>query len=144
MSAAKLKYYKVLFLVAAVYDILLGIIFTFFYKPGFSLLGVSINFPGLGGYISLIGSFLLVIGVAYYLIYRGDLIKNRDLVLIGTLYKLAYCSTAFFYFALGEVPNMIFVFVFGLLDLIMFLLMAECYMYIGKILRAGMAAQESR
>jgi len=26
----------------------------------------------------------------------------------------------------------------------MFLLMAECYMYIGKILRAGMAAQESR
>jgi hypothetical protein len=68
MNELRLKYYKVLFLIASIYDIPLGIVFTFFYKFAFELLGISETLPKFGGYLSLIGAFLFVIGVAYYLI----------------------------------------------------------------------------
>lgn len=133
MTETRAKYYKMLFLISSVYDILLGIIFIFFYKAVFELLKISGKLPQFGGYLSLIGAFLFVIGVAYYLIYQGDLIKNRDLILVGVLYKLAYCSTTFFYFAIGQVPHMLFVSLFGVIDFLMFFLMAECYVFIIKI-----------
>jgi hypothetical protein len=132
MNELRLKYYKVLFLIASIYDILLGIVFTFFYKFAFELLGISETLPKFGGYLSLIGAFLFVIGVAYYLIYRGDFKKNRDLIMVGALYKLAYCATAFFYFAIGEIPHMLFLSLFGVVDFIMFVLMAECFVFLGK------------
>jgi hypothetical protein len=133
MTETRARYYKMLFLISSAYDILLGIIFIFFYKASFDLLRISEKLPQFGGYLSLIGAFLFVIGVAYYLIYLGDLIKNRDLILVGILYKLAYCTTTFFYFVIGQVPHMLFVSLFGVIDFIMFLLMMECYIFINKI-----------
>jgi hypothetical protein len=55
--------------------------------------------------------------------------------MVGALYKLAYCSTSFFYFAIGEIPHMLFLSLFGVVDLIMFALMAECFIFLGKIKR---------
>ncbi len=124
--------YKSLFFTAAIYDLALGIIFTFFYETAFEILNAEEWLPEFGGYIALIGSFLFVIGVAYALIYRGDLEKNRDLILVGTLYKLAYFSIAFVYYAVGPIPHILFVSLFGVADLIFFILMLECYIYIGK------------
>ena len=132
MSESKLKYYKGLFLLAAVYDLILGIVFMFFPKSAFNIVGVPEKLPDFVGYISLIGAFLFVIGVAYYLIYRGDLQKNRDLILVGVLYKLAYFSITFYYFAIGNIPHIIFFGLFGVVDLIMFILMVECYIRLGK------------
>ena len=135
MNALRKKYYRGLFLIAAIYDLILGILFTFFYRDAFEFIGISEKLPEFGAYLSLIGAFLFVIGVAYYLIYRGDLQKNRDLILIGALYKLAYCAIVFFYFAIGEVPHMIFLSLFGVVDLIMFILMVECLIFLRKIAR---------
>jgi len=132
MGESRRKYYKTLFLIAAIYDFVMGIVFIFFYKFAFKSLGISEAIPEFGGYLSLIGAFLFVIGIAYYLIYLGDLAKNRDLILVGALYKLAYCLTAFVYFAVGQIPHMIFLYLFGVLDLIMFILMIECYIFLGK------------
>jgi len=132
MGESRRKYYKTLFLIAAIYDFVMGIVFIFFYKFAFKSLGISEAIPEFGGYLSLIGAFLFVIGIAYFLIYRGDLVKNRDLILVGALYKLAYCLTAFVYFAVGQIPHMIFLYLFGVLDLIMFILMIECYIFLGK------------
>ena len=120
----KRGYYRGLFLISALYDLILGIIFTFFYKPVFSLLGVPL--PEFTGYISLIGVFLIVLGVGYYYIYRGDLVKNRDLIKVGTLYKFAYAGVAFYYFFLGNVPHLVFVWGFGVFDLIFAVLFIEC------------------
>jgi hypothetical protein len=133
MNDLREKYYRILFLIATIYDIVLGIVFTFFYKSAFGLLGISEALPEFGGYISLIGAFLFVIGVAYYLIYRGDLIKNHDLIMIGALYKLAYCSIATFHFFAGEIPHILFFSLFGIVDFFMFVTMIECYIFIGKI-----------
>jgi hypothetical protein len=133
MSAAREKYYRMLFLTAAVYDIVLGVIFILFYAKAFAILGIADKLPQFGGYISLIGAFLFVIGVAYWLIYKGELKQNRDLITVGTLYKLAYCLTAFVYAAMGNVPHMVFVALFGVVDLVMFGLMLECRLFLNKL-----------
>jgi hypothetical protein len=133
MNESRVRYYRMLFLIASVYDIFLGIVFTFFYESAFELLGVSEVLPDFGGYLSLIGAFLFVIGVAYYLIYRGELVRNRDLIVVGALYKLAYCATAFYYLAIGEIPHILFVGLFGVLDLIMFVLMVECVIFVAQM-----------
>lgn len=132
MSPARNRFYKGLFLAGTIYDVTLGIVFTFFAGSAFSLFGISEKFPQFPGYLSLIGAFLLVIGIAYLLIYLGDLYQNRDLITVGALYKLAYCSIAFYYFAIGNIPHILFLTLFGVADLIFFILMVECRWFIAK------------
>src|SRR5208282_6910760 len=127
MKPAKEKYYRSLFAIAAVYDVLLGITFTFFPARAFGALNISDKLPAFGGYLTLLGVFVMVIGIAYFLIARGDLRRNADLILIGTLYKLAYAGTAFFYWSQGNLPHVAFGALFGVADAVFFILMAECY-----------------
>ncbi len=127
MNLAREKYYRSLFIIAAVYDVVLGITFTFFPARAFAALGISEKLPAFGGYLTLLGAFVLVIGIAYFLIARGDLRRNADLILIGTLYKLAYAGTAFFYWSQGSLPHVAFGALFGVADAVFFILMAECY-----------------
>ena len=133
MSATRERYYRVVFWIAAAYDLTLGILFLFFAEPVFELLDAENELPEQGGFVSLIAVFLFVIGVAYVLIARGDLVRNRDLIAVGALYKLAYTAVAMFYLAIGEYPDLAFIAVFGLTDLVFFVLMAECWVYLGRL-----------
>ncbi len=126
MKPAKEKYYRGLFTIAAFYDLVLGLTFTFFPARVFAALGISDKLPAFGGYVTLLGAFVLVIGIAYALISRGDLRGNADLILVGTLYKLAYAATAFYYWAAGSLPHVAFGALFGVADAVFFVLMAEC------------------
>ncbi len=130
MHPARERYYRSIFLISAMYDIALGIIFTFFAAKAFRTLGIIGKLPSYEGYMTLIGTFLMVIGLGYALIFLGDLKKNVDLISVGVLYKFAYCGSSFYYFAIGNVPHIIFVSVFGVADLIFFLLMLECRLYL--------------
>jgi hypothetical protein len=132
MRSARDKYYRAVFLVSAVYDISLGIIFTFFAAAAFKFLGIPEKLPSFEGYLTLIGAFLIVIGIGYGLIFFGDLNKNRDLISVGILYKFAYSATAFYYFDVGNVPHVAFVSVFGVFDLIFFILMLECRIFLRR------------
>ena len=127
MSPTKEKYYRGLYAIAAFYDLVLGLTFTFFPARAFAALGISDKLPAFGGYLTLLGAFVLVLGIAYALISRGDLRGNADLILIGTLYKLAYAVTAFYYWAAGALPHVVFGALFGVADAVFFVLMAECY-----------------
>lgn len=129
MDASRQTFYRSLFLVAAIYDVVLGIVFTFFGGWAFDLLGIREKMPG-GAYVPLLGAFLFVIGVAYYLIYRGDLHRNWDLIVVGTLYKFAYSSIAFVFWATGEIPHVLFAALFGIADAIFLVLMVECLVYL--------------
>ena len=135
MKPAKEKYYRGLFTVAAFYDLLLGVTFTFFPGRAFAALGISDKLPAFGGYIALLGAFVLVIGIAYALISRGDLRYNADLILVGALYKLAYAMVAFYYWAAGGLPHIAFAALFGVADVVFFILMAECYWSLKKELQ---------
>jgi len=132
MNPTKEKYYRGLFLISALYDSVLGCVFTFFPAQAFTALGIREKLPEFGGYISLLGVFVFVIGFAYYRIYRGDLRQNLDLILVGALYKLSYCAVVFYYWLFGTVPHPIFVALFGVADLIFFILMTECYAFLRK------------
>ena len=132
MSLAREKYYRGLFLLSAIYDLVLGIIFAFLYRSAFGWLGIAGQLPRFGGYLTLLGAFVLVIGVAYFLVFRGDLRQNRDLILVGTLYKLAYCAVVFYYLSLGTLPHLIFAALFGVVDSLFFILMAECWIFLGN------------
>jgi hypothetical protein len=133
MSETRERYYRILFWIAAVYDITLGLVFLFFSEPAFELLDAANRLPDQGAFVSLIAAFLFVIGIAYVLIARGDLLRNRDLIAIGALYKLAYTSVAVYYLVIGEYPDLAFVAVFGLADLVFFVLMTECWLYLGRL-----------
>src|SRR5450759_1548424 len=126
MNPAKEKYYRGLFTIAAVYDVLLGITFAFFHARAFTALSISEKLQVFGGFLTLRGAFVLVIGIAYFLIARGDLRRNADLILVGTLYKLAYSATAFYYWSQGNLPHIAFATLFGVADGAFFILMAEC------------------
>ena len=128
MKPAKERYYRGLFILAAFYDLLLGVTFTFFAARAFAALGIGDKLPAFGGYVTLLGAFVLVLGIGYALISRGDLRGNADLILVGTLYKLAYSATAFYYWVAGSLPHIAFVALFGVADAVFFLLMAECWL----------------
>ena len=132
MKPAQEKYYRGLFTIAAFYDLLLGVTFTFFPARAFAALGIRDQLPAFGGYVTLLGAFVLVIGIAYALISRGDLRYNADLILVGTLYKLAYSVTAFYYWAAGSLPHIAFAALFGVADAVFFVLMAECWLYLKR------------
>jgi hypothetical protein len=132
MNPTREKYCRNLFRIAAAYDVVLGIAFTFFPAQAFNALDIRETLPAFGGYLTLLGGFVLVIGVAYFLISRGDLRRNLDLILVGTLYKLAYSATAFYYWLVGDIPHFIFVGLFGVADAIFFVLMAGCYWFLKK------------
>lgn len=136
MNATRERYYRGLYTVAAVYDIGLGITFMFFPSQAFGALGIAEKLPAFGGYLTLLGAFVLVIGVAYGLIARGNLRQNSDLILAGILYKLAYAATVFYYWATTGLPHVIFGALFGVADTIFLLLMAECYLLIKREAKA--------
>jgi hypothetical protein len=129
MTDTRRKYYRGLYAVAAVYDTLLGIIFLFFARWAFEGLGILDSYP-VEGYIQLIGAFVLVLGIGYYLIWRGDLWQNRDLVLVGALYKLAYTGVGIYISVTAEIPHALFLWGFGMADAVFFVLMTECLYYL--------------
>ncbi len=129
MTDSRRRYYRGLYAVSAVYDTVLGVLFLFFAKWAFESIGILDAYP-VEGYIQLIGAFVLVLGIGYFLIWRGDLWQNRDLVLVGALYKLAYSGVAFYIAATAEVPHWLFVWGFGVADAIFLVLMVECLYYL--------------
>lgn len=129
MDADRERRYRWVFLAAAIYDITLGLIFTFVHAWAFDVLDISDEVPP-DAYVTLLGAFVLVLGIAYALIYRGDLQRNRDLILVGTIYKLAYSAVAIVFWTMGDVPHSVFG-LFGVVDLVFLALMFQIWRSLG-------------
>lgn len=136
------RYYKGLFAVAATYDTLLGIIFLFFGRWAFDRLDIAEEYPE-GGFLPLIGGFVLVLGIGYWFIWRGDLWRNRDLVAVGALYKLAYSGVGLVIATTDEVPHALFLWGFGVADAVFLVLMVECLIYLHRQHRPPAGASAS-
>jgi hypothetical protein len=131
MGDSRQRYYRGLFATAAIYDVVLGVVFLFFGRWAFDILDIEEKYPE-GGFIQLIGAFVLVLGIAYYLIWRSDLWRNRDLVAIGALYKLAYTGVGLWVAVFDELPHLVFLWAFGIADAVFLVLMVECLVYLYK------------
>lgn len=117
-SDKKEGFFKGLFLVAAIYDLILGLLFFFFYKPIY--LYFNIDLPVYPMYLQMAAAFVIAMGVGYYFIYR-NLYRNVDLVKLGIIYKIVYSGlTSYFYFT--NLAHILFLWfaVFDLIFLILF------------------------
>ena len=113
-NTAAPSFYKSLFLVAAAYDIVLGLAFIFLYDP--ILDALDITPPDNKSYIHLASVFVLVQGLGYLFVYR-NLAGNLDMIRVGVIYKAAYATVAVYYLAIDELLHWIF-FLFGMIDIV--------------------------
>lgn len=96
----KRGYYRGLFLIAALYDFILGVAFLFFYKYIYNLLGM--NLPENPAYLTFCALLIALFGVLLFMIYL-DLNYARRMVIYSILIKFGYISTVlYYYFVVGK------------------------------------------
>lgn len=127
MSEKGDKGWKALFLIAALYDFILGILFFFFYKPIF--LYFNIDIPVNPIYLQMAAAFVIAMGVGYYFIFL-NLYRNIDLVKLGIVYKVVYTGLVS-YFYLINLADIVF-FLFAITDAIFLVLFVFFLVYAKK------------
>lgn len=94
------------FLIAAVYDIALGLAFM---VAGESILkAIGMALPPHIAYIQLAAIFIVVQGASYLLPWR-DAWSNRGVVWVGVAYKSSYAVLVAWYLVIGLLPSAFFV-----------------------------------
>ena len=108
------RLYRILFLIAALYDFILG--FVFFAFMGFFLEDIlKLTLPLYPAFFQAAAAFVFVMGVGFYFVYR-NMYRNIDIVKVGIIFKLFYTGLAFYYVFFGGMPWIFSV--FGFLDLV--------------------------
>ena len=111
---SKEKSYRYLFLIAALYDFVLGLVF-FFFLPFFFEEIYDIAAPIYPAFFQASAAFVFVMGIGFYFVYR-NIYRNVDIVKIGITFKSVYTALAFYYVFIENMP---WVFsIFGFLDII--------------------------
>lgn len=105
--------WRTFFLIAALYDIVLGIGFFVFFDPLFSALGIAL--PNNTSYIHLTAGFVFVQGLGYWFVYQ-DPAANLGIVKLGIVYKAVFAGLAFYYLAIGQLLHPAFM-IFAVADL---------------------------
>ncbi len=106
--------YRILFLIAALYDFILGFIFfaflRFFFEDIFKL-----PFPLYPAFFQAAAAFVFVMGIGFYFVYR-DMYRNIDIVKVGICFKIVYTGLAFYHVFFKGMPWIFSI--FGFLDLV--------------------------
>jgi len=123
------KAVSVLFVVAALYDGLLGLFFLFAGASVFQWFGVTP--PNHWGYVQFPAALLIVFAIMFAMVAKNPM-ANRNLIPYGMLLKLSYCGVVFFYWIKTGIPNMWKPFAFG--DLVFLMLFGWAYRSLAKLL----------
>ena len=92
-----------LFVVAGISDLVLGIPYLFLYRTVFGWFNVLL--PNHPGYVQLNALFVTIFGIGFLLVAQ-DPSRNRDIIRLGVLLKLAYSGIVLIYAAMGNMPAM--------------------------------------
>jgi hypothetical protein len=104
MNAAKsLVWIRLLFVLAAVYDGVLGVLFLV--APDYPFRQFEVTPPNHVGYVQFPAALLLVFALLFVNIAR-DPIGNRGLILYGILLKVAYCGVSGWHWLSAGIPGM--------------------------------------
>jgi hypothetical protein len=106
--------WRTFFLVAALYDLVLGAAFFVLYGPLYEILGIPL--PNNISYIHLTAGFVFVQGLGYWFVYQ-DPPGNRGIVKVGVAYKFIFAALALYYAVIGELLHPAFG-LFGALDVL--------------------------
>lgn len=127
MAKNKDNFFRSVFLIAAIYDFVLGILFFLFYKSIFSYFNIQL--PDYPMYLQMSAAFVIAMGFGYYFVYK-NLYRNADLVKLGIVYKIAYSALAI-YFYLASLAHVIF-FLLAMVDIIFLALFVSFLSYAKK------------
>lgn len=94
---------KALFIIAGIYEGILGLAFFLFPYPIFEMFAVEP--PNHPGYVQF-PALLLVVFAALFFKVASDPVRNRELIPYGCGLKVAYCGLVFYYDVTGGVPAM--------------------------------------
>jgi hypothetical protein len=131
-----------LFLVAALYDGLLGAVFLV--APGWVYEQAQVTPPNHWAYVQFPAALLMVFACMFVAIGINP-IANRNLIPYGILLKVSYCGLAFWYWSIAGVPGLWKP--FAVIDLIMAVLFALAFRKIdkrGRGVELGEPGAESR
>lgn len=126
------KAIRSLFLVASIYDVMLGLVFGLFFRLIYNSFGVTP--PDNAAYIQLPAFYILIFGVGFYLVYR-DPVRHRGIVLLGILMKVNFICVAFGHLFVGNLP--VFYLPWAIIDVLFLILFIIAYGKISPQLRAG-------
>jgi hypothetical protein len=98
--------WRAFFLVAGLYDALLGLGFLLAGETILTDLGMKL--PPHIAYIHLSAIFIAVQGLSYLLVYR-DPRSNLGIVWVGVAYKASYAALVIYYLAVGQLPSQFFI-----------------------------------
>ena len=116
-----------LFVIAALYDGLLGLAFLMGAEAVFKIFAVTP--PNHFGYVHFPAALLLIFAIMFAAIAK-DPARNRCLIPYGMLLKVAYCGIVFGHWFTGGIPYMWKPFAVG--DLVFLGLFAWAYQSLGK------------
>jgi hypothetical protein len=92
-----------LFVVAAIYDLGLGLVVLTMHPAIYTYFGIAA--PNHPGYVELPAALVAIFGAGFWLVSR-DPWRNRDIVKLGILLKLAYAGIVLGYAARGNMPSL--------------------------------------
>ncbi len=118
---------RVLYVLAALYDGLLGLTFLFGATALFQWCDVTP--PNHFGYIQFPAALLIVFALMFAAIAKNPA-ANRNLIPYGILLKISYCSVAFYHWFSTGIPNMWKP--FAVIDLVFLALFVWTYVSPGK------------
>jgi len=130
-----LPWIRGLFVVAALYDAVLGVLFIV--APAWAYQTAGVTPPNHWGYIQFPAALLLVFGLMFLAIAL-DPRRRRMLIPYGIGLKLAYCAVVFAYWATTGIPGMWKP--FAIIDIVMAVLFAWSYFALAGA-RTGQASQ---
>lgn len=126
-----------LFLMAAVYDGLLGAVFLF--AAGAVFEGFGVTPPNHLGYVQFPAALLLVFAVMF-LAVAANPPRNRNLIPYGILLKVSYCGVVALHWFTAGLPHMWKP--FWAFDLLFLVLFVWAWTTLGKTERPGEATAE--
>ena len=97
------KWIKPLFVIAGLYDGIVGLAFLFFAMPLYELFGVTP--PNHVGYVQFPALLLLIFAAMFFRI-ASDPPKNRSLIVYGIALKVSYSGLVFWHEVTAGVPSM--------------------------------------
>ena len=97
-----MKHISILFVVAAFYDGILGLIFLV--VPITMLHAVGVPYEDHPGYIQFAAALLVVFALMFIAVARHP-VPNRNLIPYGILLKVSYCGVVFSYWIAGRITS---------------------------------------
>jgi hypothetical protein len=92
---------RLLFVIAGLYDFIIGLVFLFFGPQLFAATGVPQ--PNHWSYIQFSSLLLIIFGTMFFAV-AYDPVANRNLIPYGMLLKLSYTGLATYYWVTTDIP----------------------------------------